>query len=145
MRNDQIPHGPAPMPVRRRVAAIGLSAGMAVGLFVSGCAAPTEDSASAGDSSAATEAALAALDADTRTLVEFEAAWQCDLTRFAFTDLSEIDTLRAELQEAQGVTDEEYDAFVTRLETEPELASLVAELNNDCGGNDLELEGPVSL
>lgn len=133
-------------PLRRRIVTVGLGAGLAFALAVgAGCSAPAEDQAAADGRSEATESALAALDPETRQLVEFEAAWQCDLTRFAFDDLSEIDTMRAELQEAQGVSDEDYEAFVDRLASEPDLAALVAALNADCGGNDVGLEGPVSL
>ena len=137
---------PERTPLRRRLAAIGVGAGLALGAVVgAGCSAPAEDQAAADNRAEATESALAALDPETRTLVEFEAAWQCDLTRFAFDELSEIDAMRAELQEAQGVSDEDYEAFLARLASEPDLATLVVELNADCGGNDLELDGPVSL
>lgn len=120
---------------RRLLATAAIAAGLAVG---TACSAPSEDTASASD-------ALAALDEDTRTHVEFEAAWQCDLTRFAFDDLAEIETMRAEQLEAYGLTEEAHAEFVARLDAEPDLAEIVSEISGDCAGTDIDLEGPVEL
>lgn len=120
---------------RRLAATAALVAGLATG---AACSAPSEDTASAAD-------ALAALDEDTRAHVEFEAAWQCDLTRFAFDDLTEIETMRTEQLDAYGLTEEAHTEFLTRLDTEPDLAEIVSELSGDCAGTDVDLDGPVEL
>lgn len=120
---------------RRLVATAAIAAGLATG---AACSAPSEDTASASD-------ALAALDEETRTHVEFEAAWQCDLTRFAFDDLAEIETMRTEQLEAYGLTEQAHADFVARLDAEPDLAEIVSEISGDCAGTDIDLEGPVEL
>jgi hypothetical protein len=120
---------------RRLAAAAAITAGLATG---AACAAPAEDTASATD-------ALAELDEVTRTHVEFEAAWQCDLTRFAFDDLAEIETMRIDQLDAYGLTEEAHTEFVARLDTEPDLAEMVSELSGDCAGTDVDLDGPVEL
>ena len=101
--------------------------------------------AAAPESSIETRTVRAALDSDTRAHVEFEAAWQCDLTRFAFDDLSEVDTMRTEQLESYGITEDAHEDFVARLDTEPDLAEIVAELSGDCTGTDTDIDGPVEL
>jgi len=134
------PTGPQGGRLARRVAIVAMGVAIAT---ASACSAPSEDTASANTD------ALAALDEDTRAHVEFEASWQCDLTRFAFEDLSEIDAMRVDQLESFGITDDAHDDFIERLDTEPELAELVADLSADCTGTGTDIDGdsdgPVEL
>jgi hypothetical protein len=95
------------------------------------------DTASGADDSPNQEAPapppdLGFLDEDLQKMVEFEAIWQCDLARYAVSDLSDIDALRAERRAQFGVTDESYAAFQDQLSADAALRQAVADQTASC-------------
>ncbi len=58
-------------------------------------------------------------------LVEFEASWLCQVQRFAFSDLSEIETQKRRALEGAGFTSADYADFQVRLEDDGDLRSEV--------------------
>ena len=54
---------------------------------------------------------------DAPVLVAVAAEWQCDLQRFAFDSLSDLDELLAETLASRGVTVAEFEAFELELES----------------------------
>ncbi len=75
---------------------------------------------------------LGFLDQELKKMVEFEAIWQCDLARYAVSDLSDIDALRTERRAQFGVTDESYAAFQDQLSNDATLRQAVADQTASC-------------
>ena len=108
----------------------GLAAVLAAGALALGaCSAPAEDGAAADPL-----AGLDELDDATRTMVEFEATWQCDVTRFAFDDVAEMDAMLDDRLAAEQLTRDDLEDFRARLGVDEDLQRFVAELSDACGG-----------
>ena len=118
---------------RRRRPRCRARVGVVVG---ASCSTPAEDQAAADGRSEATESALAALDPRPACSSSSRPPGSATHRDFAFDDTERDRRDARRLQEAQGVSDDDYEAFVARLACEPDLAALVVELNADCGGND---------
>lgn len=107
--------GTRPLTTRRMslvVAAVALA-----GIAATGCGAdPTFDS----------------LDAETQNLVRFESGWQCEVSRFAVADASDLERLRADRQAAHEISDEAYAEFLLRLADDDDLAQVVADETSAC-------------
>lgn len=58
---------------------------------------------------------------------DFEAEWLCDVQRYSYADLSEMDEARADLMLAHGVEAEDYRDFKDLLEEHEELRMRVAD------------------
>ncbi len=83
---------------------------------------------------ASVERSVAAAD-DAPVLVAVAAEWQCDLQRFAFDSLSDLDELLAETLAARGVSVDEFEAFELELESDRDLREQVlAVYEADCLG-----------
>ena len=72
------------------------------------------------------------LDPATQNLVLFESGWQCEVSRFAVDDPSELDQLRADRADDHDITDGAYQAFLDRLATDDELAQIVSDVTSEC-------------
>lgn len=72
--------------------------------------------------------ALDGLPPEELALVTVEADWQCDVTRFAFDELSELEEIRAIQLAELGIDEADYAAFVERLSDEPTLRDAVNEI-----------------
>ena len=66
------------------------------------------------------------LSAPVETLVELEAAWQCDVTRFSFEDSTAIATRAEEHRTRYGVSDDDYAIFTEMLHDDVALRESVA-------------------
>ena len=120
-----------------------LAALVVVGALAGACsdaevADPSPDESSlTGDESAIedpVERSVTAAD-DAPVLVAVAAEWQCDLQRFAFDSLSDLDVLLEETLAARGVSVEEFDAFELALESDRDLREQVlAVYEADCLG-----------
>lgn len=58
-------------------------------------------------------------------LVEFEASWLCQVQRFAFTELSDIDTEKSVALDSAGFSEVEYAEFGARLDDDSALRTEV--------------------
>lgn len=58
-------------------------------------------------------------------LVEFEASWLCQVQRFAFVDISEIEIQHRRALDGAGFTTAEYADFEVRLEDDGDLRAEV--------------------
>ena len=72
------------------------------------------------------------LDPATQNLVLFESGWQCEVSRFAVDDPSELDRLREDRKELLEISDGAYEAFLDRLASDDELARIVADATSEC-------------
>lgn len=70
------------------------------------------------------------LEASVETMVEYEANWQCDVTRFAYESPEEIDSRRDRIRDLFGVTADDQKIFTQMVEDNQELRDAVA-LRND--------------
>lgn len=61
------------------------------------------------------------------TMIEFETAWQCDVTRFTFADSTAIDDKQDELMARFGIEAADQARFTAMLETDADLREAVAE------------------
>ena len=67
------------------------------------------------------------------TMIEFEAAWQCDVTRYSFADAGAIESKEQELRDRFGVGATDQATFVTMVAADPELrAELADQIDNRC-------------
>ncbi len=67
-------------------------------------------------------------------VVAVEAAWLCDLPRFAYAEAADIDAELGRMLEGAGVDSEEYAAFKADLDHSDELRSRVADAyERSCG------------
>ena len=115
-----------------------LAAFVVVGALAGACAdsevADTSPAVEESSSDGSVERSVSAAD-DAPVLVAVAAEWQCDLQRFAFDSLSDLDELLAETLAARGVSAEEYEAFQLELESDRELREEVLSVYEaDCLG-----------
>ncbi len=115
-----IPHiestrSPRSLPLRR--VSLAVAAAALAGIAAAGCGSDTT---------------FDSLDVETQNLVRFESGWQCEVSRFAVDDASDLERLRAERQAAQEISDEAYAEFLARLAEDEELAQVVAEETSAC-------------
>ncbi len=61
------------------------------------------------------------------TMIEFEATWQCDVTRYSFPDADAIEAKEQELRDRFGVDATDQATFVTMVAGDPELRSELAD------------------
>ena len=61
------------------------------------------------------------------TMVEFETAWQCDVTRFAFADSQAIDAKHDELKARFGIEADDQARFAVMVAESAELREAVAD------------------
>ncbi len=67
------------------------------------------------------------------TMIEFEAAWQCDVTRYSFADADAIQAKEQELRDRFGVAATDQATFVTMVADDAELRSELADqIDNRC-------------
>ena len=78
------------------------------------------------------ESAFDSLDPAPPNLVLFESGWQCEVSRFAVDDPSELDRLREDRKELLEISDGAYEAFLDRLASDDELARIVADATSEC-------------
>ncbi len=67
------------------------------------------------------------LTAPVDTLVELEATWQCDVTRFSFESADAIDTKREQIRSRFGVDEADHRRFVDLVESDAGLRDQVAD------------------
>ncbi len=60
------------------------------------------------------------------TMIEFEAAWQCDVTRYSFADAEAIEAKQDEVRTSYGVAPADHQTFTTMLAGDAELRESVA-------------------
>ncbi len=70
------------------------------------------------------------LEASVDTMVEFEATWQCDVTRFSFDSPEEIDEKRDQTRGRFGVTATDHKIFTDMLGSDVDLREAVASRND---------------
>ena len=70
------------------------------------------------------------LEAEVETLVEFEATWQCNVTRFSFDSSAQIDQRRDDTRLRFGVTASDHKIFTDMLEDDEDLRGTVATRND---------------
>ena len=117
---------PHPIPHRRsRRVSLAVAAAALAGIAVSGCG---------------SETTFDSLDAETQNLVRFESGWQCEVSRFAVDDASDLERLRTDRQAAHDISDEAYAEFLVRLADDDALAQVVADQTSACLDGD-----PVQL
>ncbi len=61
------------------------------------------------------------------TMIEFEAAWQCDVTRFSFADSEAIEAKQGEVMASYGIGPSDHATFAALLDDDDELREAVAE------------------
>lgn len=62
------------------------------------------------------------------TMVEFEAAWQCDVTRYSFADSQAIEAKQDEVRIRFGIDPSDHVTFTAMLAEDADLRESVAEL-----------------
>lgn len=67
------------------------------------------------------------LDAPVETLIEFEATWQCDVTRFTFASVQEIDEKRDGLRDRFEVSAQDHKIFTDMVEDDADLRGQLAD------------------
>lgn len=61
------------------------------------------------------------------TMIEFEATWQCDVTRYSFADTDAIEAKEQELRDRFGVGAADQTTFVTMVADDAELREALAD------------------
>lgn len=61
------------------------------------------------------------------TMIDFETAWQCDVTRFSFADSQAMETREGELRARFGIEPADQARFSTMLAGDADLREVVAE------------------
>lgn len=61
------------------------------------------------------------------TLIEYEATWQCDVTRYSFADSQAIESKQAEVMASFGITSADHATFTEVLAEDEELRGTVAD------------------
>lgn len=68
------------------------------------------------------------LSAPVDTMIEFEVAWQCDVTRYSFADSQAIDDKQDEFLTRFGIDEADHASFAVMLSDDPELRETVADM-----------------
>jgi hypothetical protein len=77
------------------------------------------------------------LTAPVETLVELEATWQCEVTRYSFEEAADIETKGEELRGRFGVTVDDHALFATMLDDDTDLRESVAlQIDQQCPAGD---------
>ncbi len=67
------------------------------------------------------------------TMIEFEASWQCDVTRYSFADAEAIEAKEQELRDRFGIGATDQATFVAMVADDAELRSaLAAQIDDRC-------------
>lgn len=67
------------------------------------------------------------------TMIDFEASWQCDVTRYSFADADAIEAKEQELRDRFGIDATDQAAFVTMVAGDAELRSeLAGQIDDRC-------------
>ncbi len=78
-------------------------------------------------------------------LVAFEASWLCQVQRFAYTDISEIETQQRRALEGAGFSSADYADFEVRLEEDADLRAEVKDrFVTGCAAVEVTGEDPAS-
>ncbi len=75
--------------------------------------------------------AEAGLGAPIDTLVELEASWQCDVTRFSFESAEKIEEKLGQARTRFGVAETDHRLFVDMVEADVALRDLVADRHDE--------------